>query len=128
MIDFNTDRVMNISQEYLVQLLLMESFYNTKNAIKQYYKDLVEGRIGRISFVKSELIELWFDIEESMLENVKDVGSLDGFEEELLNTNDFKVLVAKFKVIKKYLYTTGLLKHDASVSMDYDTGEFTSGN
>ena len=53
MVDFNNPEMLSSNTEYLIQLLVLESYYNVMTSIEDYYSKLIRGGNPPINNIKS---------------------------------------------------------------------------
>ena len=110
MVDFNSDNVMSSNHEYLLQLMVIESYYNLVIAKQDYYNDLALGKTPRINIFKSRLIGLFSFIKESIRKSTK--IDVDKLYKDIKDEIKFDVLESYFCQVETFLYTLGIIRFD----------------
>ena len=119
MVDFNSGEVMGTSQDYLIQLLVVEAYYNTLSSVEAYINDDSKGITSiHIHSIKSRLFSLFLIIKGSLKDKIKNLD-VEAFQIELFKAEEFKELFDKFNILNDFLYKHGLLKFDSQREVDY---------
>jgi len=116
MVDFNNNQTVTTAPKDLLNIMILESRFNLKEAIESYKRNKLKNNIDSIDEIKARLYSLYFEVQ-APLELSLDKKDYEKFVQDI-DSEDFDVVFKACIFLNKWLYGKGLIKFDINKIYD----------